>query len=116
MNHIRRAKDKYPFIIRVMKDYIIIGSGATAFSSAIEAVEYGAKVGMIGCETIGGTCVNIGCVPSKTLVTGRGNQSFIKRQSVCGIAHLSWEVDLAPFIKQKDELVDRSSESKIYEI
>lgn len=53
MNHIRRAKDKYPFIIRVMKDYIIIGSGGAAFSSAIEAVKYGAKVAMIERGTIG---------------------------------------------------------------
>lgn len=53
MNHIRRAKDKYPFIIRVMKDYIIIGSGGAVFSSAIEAVKYGAKVAMIERGTIG---------------------------------------------------------------
>nr|BAV01245.1 mercuric reductase [Bacillus sp. MN.8] len=49
-------------------DYIIIGSGGAAFSSAIEAVKYGAKVAIIERGTVGGTCVNIGCVPSKTLL------------------------------------------------
>src|SRR5699024_7363168 len=49
-------------------DLLIIGSGAAAFSSAIKAIEYGAKVGMIERGTVGGTCVNIGCVPSKTLL------------------------------------------------
>src|SRR5699024_6117692 len=49
-------------------DYIIIGSGGAAFSSAIEAVKYGAKVAIIERDTVGGTCVNIGCVPSKTLL------------------------------------------------
>ncbi len=49
-------------------DYIIVGSGGAAFSSAIEAVKYGVRVAMIERGTIGGTCVNIGCVPSKTLL------------------------------------------------
>ena len=49
-------------------DYIIIGSGGAAFSSAIEAVTLNAKVAMIERGTVGGTCVNVGCVPSKTLL------------------------------------------------
>lgn len=49
-------------------DYIIIGSGGAAFSSAIEAVALNAKVAMIERGTVGGTCVNVGCVPSKTLL------------------------------------------------
>src|SRR5699024_1819039 len=49
-------------------DLLIIGSGGAAFSAAMKAIEYGAKVGMIERGTIGGTCVNIGCVPSKTLL------------------------------------------------
>lgn len=43
-------------------DYIIIGSGGAAFSSAIEAVTLNAKVAMIERGTVGGTCVNVGCV------------------------------------------------------
>ena len=46
-------------------DLLIIGSGGSAFSAAIKAIEYGAKVAMIERGTVGGTCVNIGCVPSK---------------------------------------------------
>ena len=49
-------------------DLLIIGSGGSAFSAAIKAIEYGAKVAMIERGTVGGTCVNIGCVPSKTLL------------------------------------------------
>src|SRR5690625_2244961 len=48
-------------------DLLIIGSGGAAFSAAIKSIDYGAKVGMIERGTVGGTCVNIGCVPSKTL-------------------------------------------------
>ena len=42
--------------------------GGAAFSSAIEAVTLNAKVAMIERGTVGGTCVNVGCVPSKTLL------------------------------------------------
>jgi len=46
----------------------IIGSGSAAFACAIRAVEEGAQVTMIESGTLGGTCVNVGCVPSKITI------------------------------------------------
>ncbi|MEX0627165.1 MAG: FAD-dependent oxidoreductase, partial [Cucumibacter sp.] len=46
----------------------IVGSGGGAFAAAIRAVEAGARVTMIERGTLGGTCVNVGCVPSKILL------------------------------------------------
>lgn len=47
----------------------IIGSGSSAFASAIKAAENGAQVTIIeGADVIGGCCVNVGCVPSKILI------------------------------------------------
>ncbi len=46
----------------------VIGSGSGAFAAAIRAVEAGARVTMIERGTLGGTCVNVGCVPSKILI------------------------------------------------
>ena len=46
----------------------IIGSGGAAMAAALKAVERGARVTLIERGTIGGTCVNIGCVPSKILI------------------------------------------------
>jgi len=46
----------------------IIGSGSAAFAAAIRAVEEGAQVTIIECGTVGGTCVNTGCVPSKIMI------------------------------------------------
>lgn len=48
-------------------DLVVIGAGSAGFSAAIRASELGATVALIGDGTIGGTCVNVGCVPSKTL-------------------------------------------------
>jgi mercuric reductase len=49
-------------------DLAVIGAGSAGFSAAITAAEQGARVALIGHGTIGGTCVNVGCVPSKTMV------------------------------------------------
>ena len=49
-------------------DLIVVGAGSAGFSAAITAAEQGAQVALIGHGAIGGTCVNIGCVPSKTLI------------------------------------------------
>ena len=46
----------------------VIGAGSAGFSAAIAAADLGAKVALVGHGTIGGTCVNVGCVPSKTLI------------------------------------------------
>ena len=99
-----------------MKDYIIIGSGGAAFSSAIEAVKYGAKVAMIERGTIGGTCVNIGCVPSKTLLRAGEINHLAKNNPFVGLHTSAGEVDLAPLIKQKNELVDDLRNSKYVDL
>ena len=49
-------------------DIAVIGAGSAGFSAAITAAEQDAQVALIGHGTIGGTCVNVGCVPSKTLI------------------------------------------------
>jgi mercuric reductase len=49
-------------------DLIVIGAGSAGFSAAITAAEQGAQVAIIGHGTIGGTCVNVGCVPSKAMI------------------------------------------------
>jgi len=46
----------------------IIGSGGAAMAAALKAVELGARVTLIERGTLGGTCVNIGCVPSKIFI------------------------------------------------
>ena len=49
-------------------DLAVIGAGSAGFSAAITAVEEGARVALVGFGTIGGTCVNVGCVPSKAMI------------------------------------------------
>ena len=49
-------------------DLLILGSGSTAFAAALRATSYGARVLMFEKSVLGGTCINWGCIPSKTLI------------------------------------------------
>lgn len=94
-------------------DLAVIGAGSAGFSAAITAAELGAQVALIGHGVVGGTCVNIGCVPSKTLIrametlhNGRAAKRF------AGIAASAEVVDWHATIQQKDELVARLRQAK----
>lgn len=93
-------------------DFIIIGSGAAAFSAAIKAVEYGAKVAMIERGIVGGTCVNIGCVPSKTLLRAGEVNDLVKINPFTGLSTSAGEVDLASLVNQKNELINELRNQK----
>lgn len=54
--------------MKTAPDLIILGSGSTAFAAALRATRYGARVLMFEKSVLGGTCINWGCVPSKTLI------------------------------------------------
>lgn len=63
-------------------DLAVIGAGSAGFSAAITAANLGARVALIGHGTIGGTCVNVGCDPSKTLNPRRRNRA---RRKIHGV-------------------------------
>ncbi|MDN8593158.1 mercury(II) reductase [Paenibacillus sp. 11B] len=93
-------------------DFLIIGSGGAAFSAAIQAVEHGAKVAIIEQGTVGGTCVNVGCVPSKTLLRAGEINHLANNNPFLGLTTSAGTVDLAELVKQKNELVTEMREQK----
>ena len=58
----------------------VIGSGGAAMAAALKAVEQGARVTLIERGTIGGTCVNVGCVPSKIMIRA-AHIAHVRRES-----------------------------------
>ncbi|MCL4544679.1 MAG: FAD-dependent oxidoreductase, partial [Chloroflexi bacterium] len=93
-------------------DLAIAGSGGAAFAAAIKAREAGAHVVMIERGTLGGTCVNTGCVPSKTLLRGGELYYQAGHHPFAGIETCPGTVDLAALGTQKDELVQRLRREK----
>jgi mercuric reductase len=86
-------------------DLAIIGSGGAAFAAAITARDQGASVVMIERGTVGGTCVNTGCVPSKALLAAAGARHTALDQRVPGIATQAGPADMAALTGGKDDLV-----------
>src|SRR5215472_17528098 len=93
-------------------DLAIVGSGGAAFAAAITARDTGASVVMIERGTIGGTCVNTGCVPSKALLAAAAARHGADDQRFPGIAAQAAPVDTAALIGGKDQLVAEMRASK----
>ncbi len=85
-------------------DFVILGSGSAAFAAAIKASEFDARVAMIERSTVGGTCVNVGCVPSKRMLRV-GEVYYYGDHNYSGIEVKSGALDLESIVKQKDGIV-----------
>jgi len=87
-------------------DLAVIGAGSAGFSAAITAAELGANVALIGHGTIGGTCVNVGCVPSKNLIRAAETLYQAKTASrFAGIRARGRVTDWGKTVRQKNEFV-----------
>ncbi|NOZ33459.1 MAG: mercury(II) reductase [Alphaproteobacteria bacterium] len=94
-------------------DLCVIGAGSAGFSAAITAANQGAKVALIGYGTIGGTCVNFGCVPSKALI--RAVEVLHMASSAArfnGITANARITDWKALVAQKQALVDELRQAK----
>ncbi|RFZ21398.1 Mercuric reductase [Mycobacterium marinum] len=87
-------------------DLAVIGSGGGAFAAAIAARRKGRSVVMIERATTGGTCVNVGCVPSKALLAAAAAHHVAGAQAFPGIGTDAGPVDMAALIAGKDGLVE----------
>jgi mercuric reductase len=86
-------------------DLVILGAGSAAFAAAIRARDLGARVAMVEAGTIGGTCVNVGCIPSKAVLRASEVHYEAAHHGFAGITTRAGKPDLAAVVAQKDELV-----------
>lgn len=95
----------------------IIGSGSGAFAAAIRAVERGAWVTMIEQGTLGGTCVNVGCVPSKIMIQA-AHVTHMRSESPFddGIGATRPEIDRKKLTLQQQARVEELRQSKYQDI
>ncbi|MCY0892314.1 MAG: mercury(II) reductase, partial [Acidibacillus sp.] len=93
-------------------DLVIIGSGAAAFSAAIQAKQYDARIAMVERGIIGGTCVNVGCVPSKTMLRAGEINRLATENPFAGLNTSSATVDIKELVERKNELVENLRQHK----
>ncbi len=91
----------------------IVGTGSGAFAAAIKAVERGASVTIIeGGEVIGGTCVNIGCVPSKIFIRGASIAHLQGHHGVAGIPLNTPKLNRKAMVLQQQQWVEKLRHAK----
>ncbi|MGR3510118.1 MAG: mercury(II) reductase [Sulfitobacter sp.] len=98
-------------------DLAVIGAGSAGFSAAITAAEAGARVALIGDGTIGGTCVNVGCVPSKALIRAVESLHHARAESrFDGIEAEALVTNWAATVAQKQALVEELRQAKYADV
>ncbi len=97
-------------------DLMVIGGGSAAFAAAIKGAELGAKVAIVEAATLGGTCVNIGCVPSKTLIKAAELCYRSAYPKFEGLTACPPPSDWQRVVQQKDELVTALRQGKYVDV
>jgi len=91
----------------------IVGTGSAAFAAAIKAVEQGSRVTLIeGGDVIGGTCVNVGCVPSKIMIRGAYIAHLQSSHAFKGIPLNRPRIDRASLVAQQQARVEELRHAK----
>jgi mercuric reductase len=106
-----KPKRKYNY------DLIVIGGGSAAFSAAIIAESLGLTTLMVNAGLdFGGTCVNVGCVPSKNLIRAAETVYHASHSNFKGIKSKGADIDFAQIIKDKKELVASLQQQKYMDV
>src|SRR6266849_6400459 len=86
-------------------DLVILGSGSKAFAAALHAAELGKTVAMTEFRTVGGTCANRGCLPSKNLIEAARLVYEAAHPRYPGLSPVQMPINWADLVVQKDEII-----------
>src|SRR5882757_11234079 len=89
-------------------DAIVIGSGQAGNPLSQKLADRGWAVALVEKEDLGGTCVNAGCTPTKTMVASAQVAHYARNGARWGVRTGEVSVDLPAILKRKDEVVERS--------
>lgn len=96
-------------------DLLVIGTGAAGMAAAIRGAELGRRVAIVEDGTVGGTCVNVGCIPSKNLLAV-AEAYHDAREGIPGVAACDPAVSWPHIMKHKGELVESLRRSKYLDV
>lgn len=88
-------------------DIAVIGAGPGGYVAAIKAAQMGKNVALIEKQYLGGTCLNVGCIPSKTLLSNAGIYHKIKQAQDFGIHVDNVSFDYGKMKERKDGVVSK---------
>ncbi|ERH00671.1 MAG: dihydrolipoamide dehydrogenase [Halonotius sp. J07HN6] len=88
-------------------DLAVIGAGPAGYTAAIRSAQKGLDVVLVERETVGGVCLNHGCIPAKALIHAAGFQKDIDHWNALGIETGPVDVDFDAIQNWKDSVVDQ---------
>ncbi len=97
-------------------DLFVLGGGSAAFAAAIRGAEIGARVGIAERATIGGTCVNRGCVPTKNLLHAAERYWMYRSDGFPGVPRGTEPLRFRDVMAQKRELVEGMRKQKYWDV
>ena len=88
-------------------DVVVIGAGPGGYPAAIRAAQLGASVAIVERERVGGTCLNFGCIPTKSLIASAEAYAGLSDAKAFGVSVAGASFDYAAMVQRKDKVVDQ---------
>lgn len=103
----RNSEEKVKPVEKIESDITIVGGGPGGYVAAIKAAKMGSKVVLIEKESLGGTCLNWGCIPTKALVRSAEVYDSLKEAEEFGLSVKEYSVDMEKVINRKSSIVSK---------
>lgn len=97
-------------------DLTILGGGSAAFAAAIRAADLGFRAQIVEAATMGGTCVNVGCIPSKAMIRAAEKIGDVQHNPFAGLDLSARLTSYAAVVAQKDALVSALRQAKYADV
>jgi glutathione reductase (NADPH) len=92
-------------------DLVVIGGGSGGIASAIRATKHGAKVAVVEKNHLGGTCVNLGCVPKKIMYNAATIRSILSQSIDYGFSPINIKLDWSTLVSKRNDYIARLREN-----
>lgn len=92
---------------KIKTDVVVLGAGPAGYVCAIRAADLGKKVVCVEFDNLGGTCLNVGCIPSKALISAGHFMESTKHAAAMGFTVETPKLDLSKLIAWKESIVKR---------
>jgi mercuric reductase len=98
-----------------MYDVVVLGGGSAGVAAVVKAAQLGARIALVNAERLGGTCVNVGCVPSKFLIRAAALKRAAERPHLRRLS-AKVEVDGETLTAHMREVVERLRREKYEDV
>ncbi|MFZ2516815.1 MAG: FAD-dependent oxidoreductase, partial [Candidatus Lutibacillus vidarii] len=88
-------------------DIVVLGAGSGGYACALRAAQLGLRVALIEKDKIGGTCLHVGCIPTKALLHAAEVADTVRDAASVGVRATHDGIDLAQVLRYQDEVVGR---------